>query len=278
MDLVGIIERTGGLLGAEAVRSGTYRTGLESMGERHGGIRADSNDGYFPADRGEYVNPELPNAVRQQSGSEIGTSCYCGHCSVCQARASERSQKRQDGLQEVSAKDEEQASGGVKSEDDDSSEEETSGVTELTDTEEQEVAELRQRDQEVRAHEQAHVAAGARNAQYEYQTGPDGKQYAVGGSANIEISAMSDDHATKISEARKMRAAALAPADPSATDLAVAAKATRIEMEALSEKSEADRSALKDDQADQPLALDYGGYGQMSPNSSSAATGYFALA
>ena len=56
---------------------------------------------------------------------------------------------------------------------------------ELTPSEKAEVAELERRDREVKAHEQAHKSAGgpyARGgARYEYETGPDGRQYAVGG-------------------------------------------------------------------------------------------------
>ena len=47
------------------------------------------------------------------------------------------------------------------------------------------VSELKARDQVVRAHEAAHLAAGAgivtRGASYTYQTGPDGQRYAIGG-------------------------------------------------------------------------------------------------
>lgn len=111
---------------------------------------------------------------------------------------------------------------------------------ELTDDEQRMVEELRRTDQQVRSHEQAHVAAGATNARYEYQTGPDGKRYAVGGHADIEVAAMSDDPAGKMEQARRMRAAALAPSDPSTQDLAVASRATRLEMEARREKADDD--------------------------------------
>ncbi len=112
---------------------------------------------------------------------------------------------------------------------------------ELSDGEQRQVEELQQRDREVRAHEQAHAAAGARNVRYDYQVGPDGRPYAVGGSCDIEMSYASDDPDAKVAEARRMRAAALAPADPSTQDMAVAAKATRIEAEAIAEKTEAER-------------------------------------
>ena len=97
------------------------------------------------------------------------------------------------------------------------------------------VQEMRQTDQRVRAHEQAHASAGAHNVRYEYETGPDGRQYAVAGTADIEIFAPADDPAAKIAQAQKMRAAALAPADPSGQDLAVAAKASSVESAARKE-------------------------------------------
>lgn len=102
-----------------------------------------------------------------------------------------------------------------------------------------EVAELRADDQRVRAHERAHQAAGggiAGGATFSYVTGPDGKQYAVAGEVPIRVPAgRTPDE--EIANARKMRAAALAPADPSAQDLAVAAQAVRMEQSARTRKS-----------------------------------------
>lgn len=106
----------------------------------------------------------------------------------------------------------------------------------FTEEERAHIAELQATDQRVRAHEQAHAAAGAYNVRYDYETGPDGKQYAVGGTAQIDMTISSTDPDGRIREAQKMRNAALAPADPSGEDMAVAAKATRIEMEAQAQK------------------------------------------
>ena len=61
----------------------------------------------------------------------------------------------------------------------DVSEERTLTGQELTDDQRKEVDRLKERDREVRAHEQAHVAAGGQyvrgGIQFEYQTGPDGR-------------------------------------------------------------------------------------------------------
>lgn len=100
-------------------------------------------------------------------------------------------------------------------------------VGELTDDERRVVNELKARDREVRAHEQAHKQVGGRYAgaiSYEYQRGPDGQDYAVGGSVPIDVSPEAEPEDT----AEKMRVvikAALAPAKPSSADRAVAAAA-----------------------------------------------------
>lgn len=110
-------------------------------------------------------------------------------------------------------------------------------------SEEQErVAELKQRDAEVRRHEAAHQAtAGAYargGAQFEYETGPDGRQYATGGEVHIDTSPIEDDPAATIRKMESVRAAALAPADPSAQDMRVAAEA-----EAAMQRARADQAA-----------------------------------
>ena len=91
------------------------------------------------------------------------------------------------------------------------------------------VDKLKQRDTEVRQHEQAHLAAAGPYARggptFEYQTGPDGKRYAVGGEVQIDTSPVEGDPQATIQKMQAVRAAALAPAEPSAQDRSVAAKA-----------------------------------------------------
>ena len=107
---------------------------------------------------------------------------------------------------------------------------------------EQQVQKLRERDREVRAHEQAHIAAGGQyvsgGASFSYQTGPDGRQYAVGGSVRIDTSPVPGDPEATEEKARVVRRAALAPANPSATDQGVAAKAAAMESRARTEQTE----------------------------------------
>lgn len=112
-------------------------------------------------------------------------------------------------------------------------------VHELTPKEEKEVRGLKQRDAEVRRHEQAHKAAAGSYAKggpnYEYVTGPDGKRYAVGGEVQIDTSKVSDDPEATIKKAQTIRRAALAPQDPSSQDRSVAAEASRMESDARQE-------------------------------------------
>ena len=104
-----------------------------------------------------------------------------------------------------------------------------------------EIERLRDADSAVRAHEAAHIAAGGSyvrgSASYTYQTGPDGKQYAVGGEVSIDTSA-EDSPAATIRKMQTVRAAALAPSDPSATDRAVAAAAAQAAASASAELRE----------------------------------------
>lgn len=109
----------------------------------------------------------------------------------------------------------------------------------LTPEQEAQVQELQQRDREVRAHEQAHLAAAGPYARggptYTTQTGPDGREYAIGGEVQIDSSPVQGDPEATIQKAQIVRAAALAPAEPSSTDLAVAASATKMEQQARAE-------------------------------------------
>ncbi len=116
---------------------------------------------------------------------------------------------------------------------------------ELSSEQQEEVRELKARDSEVRIHEQAHVAAGGGlirgGVQYDMQTGPDGRSYAVGGSVNIDTSIDDSSPDAMIAKAAKIKAAALAPAEPSSADRAVAATATQ--MEALGREAKRKESA-----------------------------------
>ncbi|MBS7344140.1 MAG: hypothetical protein KIG60_00510 [Caryophanon sp.] len=92
----------------------------------------------------------------------------------------------------------------------------------------QEIKQLMQTDREIRTHEQAHKAVGGSLAgpvSYEYTTGPDDKQYAVAGEVPINTPRVEDED-EMLTILEKVRQAALAPAQPSAQDLRVAANAS----------------------------------------------------
>lgn len=100
------------------------------------------------------------------------------------------------------------------------------------------IEQLKARDREVRVHEAAHAAVGGQYAgspSLQYTRGPDGKNYATGGEVGISTSAVSGDPQATIEKARVIRAAALAPAQPSSQDRRVAAEAAQMEVEARTE-------------------------------------------
>lgn len=111
---------------------------------------------------------------------------------------------------------------------------------EILDSQEQAmVQQLELRDQEVRAHELAHKSAGGgltSAATFTYQQGPDGKQYAIGGEVQIQISPGNTPEET-IRRAKQVLSAATAPANPSAADLRAAGMASRMEQEARAEQA-----------------------------------------
>ena len=110
---------------------------------------------------------------------------------------------------------------------------------ELSDSEKKVVEDLKARDNEVRNHEQAHLAAGGGlvkgGASYSYQTGPDNKRYAIGGEVQIDISPVDGNPQATIMKMQQVKAAAMAPSDPSSQDRAVAARASQLESQARAE-------------------------------------------
>jgi hypothetical protein len=99
------------------------------------------------------------------------------------------------------------------------------------------IQQLKRIEQKVIAHELAHKSVGGDLAgpiNYKYKTGPDGKRYIVGGEVPIKIKKGKTPEET-IEIAQRIKAAALAPADPSPQDLRVASRATAMEMQARAE-------------------------------------------
>lgn len=111
-------------------------------------------------------------------------------------------------------------------------------ANELTPDQQAEVRQLQKRDREVRQHEMAHLAASGglatSGAIYSFQRGPDGQSYAVGGEVHIDVSRGRTPQET-IARAQTIIAAALAPAQPSGPDRAVAAQARQMQQQAMIE-------------------------------------------
>ncbi len=97
----------------------------------------------------------------------------------------------------------------------------------------------------MRTHEAAHKnAAGSLargGAQFEFETGPDGRRYAVGGEVSIDTSKVPGDPQATIAKAETIQRAATAPAQPSSQDRSVAAQASRMEAEARRELAAEER-------------------------------------
>ncbi|WP_109121995.1 putative metalloprotease CJM1_0395 family protein [Azospirillum sp. TSO22-1] len=114
--------------------------------------------------------------------------------------------------------------------------------TPLSDDEQKQVDKLKAVDTKVRQHEAAHQAAGgalAGGATFTYTKGPDGRSYATGGEVPVRAPAARSPEAA-IQQAQQIKAAALAPAEPSGQDLAVAASADAAVVQAQRELNASD--------------------------------------
>ena len=114
------------------------------------------------------------------------------------------------------------------------------------------VRELRNTEREVIAHEAAHQAAAGRfggPVSYTRTTGPDGKSYITGGEVPIHFVSGSTPEET-LRNMEQVQKAALAPGDPSAQDIRVAAQAAaraaqaRHDIAQSREKDGAERAAV----------------------------------
>ena len=154
----------------------------------------------------------------------------------------------------------------------------------LTDEEKRQVEKLKKTDREVRAHESAHMSAGAglvrSGANFQYTTGPDGKQYAVGGEVSIDTSPVPDDPQATIIKMQRVQQAALAPAKPSGQDHRVAAeaaaKAASARQELNKQKTEESNALNNSDKTRRVkhfTTYDKSGNSQVKPEASLSKTG-----
>jgi hypothetical protein len=136
----------------------------------------------------------------------------------------------------------------------------------LSEEDKREVQELKETDRKVRAHEMAHLSAAAgiamSGANFEYKRGPDGVNYAVGGDVQIDVSKERTPEAT-IEKARRISAAAMAPADPSPQDRQVASRARAMEAEARAEMAKGTQEGTLNKSGDTEE------FGRISPTESS---------
>lgn len=95
---------------------------------------------------------------------------------------------------------------------------------------------LRDRDMEVRTHENEHLNNAGEFARggpvFDMATSRGGQSFAVGGKVNVDISEIANDPKKTIDKMQRLRRAALAPATPSGQDRSVAAEASGKEAEA----------------------------------------------
>lgn len=126
----------------------------------------------------------------------------------------------------------------------------TAGAQELSPEEQRIVQKLQQTDREVRAHEQAHKAAGAgytSSASFQTTTGPDGRQYAVAGEVSIDTSSVPGNPEATIRKLDIVIRAALAPAQPSSQDFAVARAAQSARQQAQAELNNLRAAEISDE-------------------------------
>ncbi len=138
--------------------------------------------------------------------------------------------------------------------------------------EQAEIQRLKERDAEVKKHEEAHKRAASGiftvGPRYEFEVGPDGKRYAVSGDVQIDVAEVHGNPEATIKKAQQIRRAALAPTEPSVQDKIIAAKATQMEAEARSELREDASNDISLDKSAELAQLKYGTYNKKGKLSS----------
>ena len=132
---------------------------------------------------------------------------------------------------------------------------------ELTRTEQNEVEKLKKRDQEVRTHENSHVVAGGQYIRgavhFDFERGPDGKSYAVGGHVNIDVAPVPNNPEATLKKMQVVKRAAMAPADPSGADHSVARKASMQEQKVRQKLMKEDMEKVSDGKETEKEKLDF---------------------
>lgn len=106
-------------------------------------------------------------------------------------------------------------------------------TSQLDEREKKLIHELRRRDSETKQHEQAHIAAGGSlivsGPSYKFITGPDGRNYAIGGQVSLDITPEHDPHDT-LKKAEQIERTAMAPMKPSPQDFRVVNQAKQLQL------------------------------------------------
>jgi SprA family protein len=108
---------------------------------------------------------------------------------------------------------------------------------ELSAAEERKLDEMQQRDREVRQQEQSQATSAQFTGpvRYEYRMGPDGKLYAVEGSAPIDVQPVEGDPAATLRKMEAVERAARSNSEPTSADQQVASEAARLAQRARAE-------------------------------------------
>lgn len=111
----------------------------------------------------------------------------------------------------------------------------------------------------VKQHEQAHMAVGGglvSSARFSYTIGPDGKRYVSGGEVSISVPS-SENEEENLKTLERVKRAALAPADPSPQDIKTAAMASAMisstYLKLMKQKAKEQASEKKDVNATNPI-------------------------
>jgi hypothetical protein len=108
---------------------------------------------------------------------------------------------------------------------------------ELSAAEKRKLDEMQQRDREIRQQEQSQATSAQFTGpvRYEYRMGPDGKLYAVDGSAPIDVRPVEGDPVATLRKMEAVERAARQGSEPSTADQQVAAEAARLAQRARAE-------------------------------------------
>ena len=195
------------------------------------GVASDRDKARSPAQNNDQVDFENLRKQAELANSRIASDEEGG--SPHDSQGQNQNQDEQAAQDKVAA-----ASADGSSEQDDNASQEQKAERAKEVAEQNLINDLKQRDKEVKAHEAAHASVGGSTTgapSYTFQTGPDGKKYAVSGEVSVDLSPIAGNPQATITKLQKVYNAALAPAHPSVQDTRVASSAAKLILQAQSE-------------------------------------------